>query len=215
MGHEFHFCGESLIARPSGALYWPDREWLVVADLHLGKSERYARRDRGLLPPYETQDTLDRLQEELTALNPKRLIFLGDSFDDDHARLALRPEHRARIDQMISQTDSLWITGNHDPMTAEASFLGGRVSMDLCDRLNFRHMRGEGPDISGHYHPVMQIAGKRWRCFIVTKRHLVLPAFGAYTGGLDINDKTFHPWARQGFALLCGRQIFAAPLPQT
>lgn len=215
MGHAFHFCGERLVARPSGALYWPDREWLVVSDLHLGKSERYARMGRGLLPPYETVDTLDRLEAEMMALAPKKLIFLGDSFDDDRARLALPREHSARIEQMISGVDSVWITGNHDPMASESRYLGGDVCEDLVDGLNFRHIRGDGPDISGHYHPVMQIAGKRWRCFVVTHRHLILPAFGAYTGGLEIGDSAFHPWARQGFALLCGRQIFAAPLPQS
>lgn len=213
MSFAFTFAGYALEARASGALHWPDKRCLVVSDLHLGKSERYARLNRGLLPPYENEDALKRLASELDAVQPKTVIFLGDTFDDDLARISLSGDHVEWLQTMLARRETIWITGNHDKQVEEEGFLGGRVVEELHLGLRFRHIRREGPDVSGHYHPVLRVAGRRWRCFAVTKKHLILPAFGQYTGGLDLSDPVYSPWLGTGYALVCGRTVFPAPLP--
>ena len=107
--------GASLVPRPSGALWWPAMRLLCVADLHLGRSERLARRGGALLPPYETAATLDRLAAELAALAPSSVVCLGDSFDDCAAGAALPASERDRLTALIAGRDWTWIAGNHDP----------------------------------------------------------------------------------------------------
>ena len=113
-GYVFDFAGQRLEARASGALWWPDRRWLVVADLHLGKSERMARRGGALLPPYEVAATLDRLGAEIAATDPAAVISLGDGFDDDAAGRELPDEVCDRLHRLAEGRDWVWITGNHD-----------------------------------------------------------------------------------------------------
>lgn len=211
-GYPFRFAGADLVARPSGALWWPARHMLVVADLHLGRSERYARRGGALLPPFEVADTLDRLDGEIAALNPARIVSLGDAFDDGLAAARIATEARARIGLMARGRDWLWITGNHDPDAVPPEF-PGQSAADLPGDITLRHRAAEGPDISGHMHPSVRLAGRRWRCFVLARAHLILPAFGTYTGGLDIGDPAFGPMATGGIALACADRIFALPMP--
>lgn len=209
-GFEFTFHGQSFVARPSGALYWPSERSLVVADLHLGRSDRYARRGGALLPPYENQLTLERLSYEIQELAPQRVISLGDSFDDDQAATGM---DLAELTALAEGRDWIWISGNHDPLSQGLGALPGRVLPEWHAALVFRHIAATGPDVSGHLHPVITLAGKRWRCFLLAPEHLILPAFGSYTGGLDVSDPAFEGWSRPGFALICGRKVFATPLP--
>ena len=169
------FAGAELIARPSGALFWPKWGALIVADLHLGKSERMARRGGPLLPPFDGAETVARLRAEIDALRPRMTFLLGDTFDDDTAATDI-------LDPLRLLTDLHLITGNHD-----------RASGTPCLRLDgiaLRHMADpdDTPDISGHYHPKLILAGRRHRAFLIGARHMVVPAFGAYTGGMDGND---------------------------
>lgn len=212
-GFPFRFAGADLVARPSGALWWPARRMLVFADLHLGRSERYARRGGPLLPPFEVADTLDRLAGEIAALNPKQVASLGDAFDDDLAATRIAPEARARIDQMARGRDWLWISGNHDRAAVPAEFHGRSVP-ELPGGITLCHKAGTGPDISGHMHPSTRLAGRNWRCFVLGSRHLILPAFGTYTGGLDIGNPAFDPLAGGGIALVCAERMFALPMPR-
>ena len=214
MGYAFDFAGLSLQARASGALWWPKAQTLIVSDLHLGRSIRVARKGIGLLPPYEVEDTLTRLEAEIAALKPKRLISLGDAFDDMPASQELEPRQAERLRRMTGQHEWIWISGNHDP-AAHLQDLGGEVMESWNQSPVFRHIMALGaPDITGHMHPVMVIGGRRMRCFVVSGDHLILPAFGAYVGGLDLRDPSFSPWARQGLALICGRRVAAAPVPR-
>ncbi|MFT3690350.1 ligase-associated DNA damage response endonuclease PdeM [Paenirhodobacter sp.] len=206
--HAFRFAGAGFVARPSGALWWPERRMLIVADLHLGRSERYARRGGALLPPFEVVDTLDRLEAEIAALDPAHVVSLGDAFDDDLAARRLAPE--TRIHGMATGRDWLWICGNHDPHPPPG--LPGRSAAELPGAIALRHQAAQGPDISGHMHPSVRLAGRRWRCFVLGQGHLILPAFGTYTGGLDIADPAFAALAGGGIALACGERIFALPL---
>lgn len=211
-GYPFRFAGAGFIARPSGALWWPDRRMLVVADLHLGRAERYARRGGALLPPFEVQDTLERLASEIAALDPARVVSLGDAFDDDPAAHHIGAKDAALLRDMARDRDWIWISGNHDPGRLPAN-LSGVVVPDLPGAITLRHQAGEGPDISGHMHPSTRLAGRRFRCFVVGARHLILPAFGTYTGGLDLTDPAFAPLATGGMALACSARVFARPVP--
>lgn len=202
----FTFHGQHLIALPSGALHWPAQDALLVADLHLGKSERMARRGGALLPPYETQATLDRLIADLHRTATGRLVALGDSFDDDAAASALSPDARATLDQITARQETLWIIGNHDPQAL------GLPDLTLSG-LTLRHIAERpGPDISGHYHPKITLAGCRLPAFLIGADHLILPAYGAYTGGLDATDPALTALIPKGHAIITGTRTRMVPL---
>lgn len=210
-GYPFRFAGEQMIARASGALWWPARRMLVVADLHLGRSERYARRGGALLPPFEVTDTLDRLEREFTALGPARVVSLGDTFDDDLAATQITSGALHQIARMAVGRDWLWITGNHDRCSVPRTF-PGQSARDLPGAITLRHQAACGPDISGHMHPSTRLAGRTWRCFVLAQDHLILPAFGTFTGGLDIGDAAFDRLAPDSIALICSDRVFASPV---
>lgn len=219
--HRFALGAETLEARPSGALWWPSRRWLAVADLHLGKSERLARRGGPLLPPYETAETLRRLGDEIAALAPAAVICLGDSFDDEAAGEALPAEAAGRLAALAAGRRWIWIAGNHDPGPLS---LPGEHRGELAEGvLTFRHeAAAEAPglgrgEVSGHWHPKARLcAGGRVLsrpCFVVSRAgRVVLPAFGAYTGGLDARAAPLRRLAPEGLALLTGARVVAAPL---
>lgn len=207
----FRFHGQRLEARASGALFWPVRRWLIVADLHLGKSERMARRGGPLLPPYETQATLDRLSAEIAATDPARVLSLGDGFDDDAAGRGLDDQACAQLHAMATGRDWTWVSGNHDPGQI-CSRLPGRNVSEVADALILRHQAGDGPDVSGHFHPCIRLAGTRRRCFLIGIDHLILPAFGAYTGGLPADHPALTTLVPEGLAVACGARALAMPL---
>ena len=209
---------ERLEARASGALWWEAERLLCVADLHLGKAERLARRGGPLLPPYETAETLDRLAAEIARLAPAAVVALGDSFDDGAAAEALGPADAERIAALAAGRDWIWIAGNHDPGPLA---LPGRHLAELRrGPLVFRH--AARPDaapgeISGHYHPKLRLAARgravTRACFLHDARRLIMPAFGAYAGGLRADHPAlralFSPPAR---AILTGAPCVAVPL---
>lgn len=190
---DLHLNGAELLADISGALAWPARRLLAVADLHLEKGSAFASRGR-LLPPYDTAATLARLEATIEAHDPQTVICLGDSFHDGKASARLGRADAARLKRLTSSVDWIWIAGNHDP--APPASLGGRAMSEFClGPLVFRHIAEKGlvaGEVSGHFHPK---AGLNWRgrhvggrCFIGDTRRLILPAFGAYAGGLDVRD---------------------------
>jgi DNA ligase-associated metallophosphoesterase len=181
-----------------------------VADLHLGKSERMARRGGVLLPPYETQSTLDRLKAEVDATNPTTVISLGDGFDDDAAGRALPDNVCQALQAMAQGRRWVWVSGNHDPGVV-CSRLPGQSVTELNEGIMLRHEAGQGTDVSGHYHPCLRLAGQRLRCFLVGEKHLIMPAFGAYTGGLMLTDPVLRSIVPAGVAIACGHR--AMPLP--
>lgn len=209
--YAFDFAGQRLEARASGTLYWPARGWLIVADMHLGKSERMARRGGALLPPYETEATLERLEAEIAATTPEVVVSLGDAFDDDAAGRGLEDAICARIAALARGRSWFWVSGNHDPGAICPRLPGTNVA-ELRDGLVLRHEAGQGPDISGHYHPCLRLAGQRRRCFLVGRDHLILPAFGAYTGGLEASSRTLAALVPQGIAIACGPRALALPI---
>ncbi len=216
---EFSFAGQNLSALPSGALWWPAQQLLCVSDLHLGKSERMARRGGAILPPYESQDTLDRLAKDLEHTRAATVICLGDSFDDLDASLSLPGPERLRIATLQAGRRWIWIEGNHDPGPVE---LGGtHLAEWTCDTLTFRHIaqpRAQG-EISGHYHPKATLrAGGRSitrPAFLFDSSRLILPAFGTYTGGLRSSDQVLTDLMEpNAVAILTGAQPQMIPMPR-
>ncbi len=199
-----HLAGEMLQPLPQGALWWPDQRLLIVSDLHFEKGSAYAARGQ-MLPPYDTRATLTRIETLCDALAPRTVISLGDSFHDRSAELRLSEEDAARIRILTSRHDWLWIEGNHDP--APPAALGGRAQSELrLGALIFRHEpTGERGEVAGHLHPCARIDGRgqsvRRKCFISDGERLVLPAMGAFTGGLNVLDPAFAPLFPQGFSV--------------
>ncbi len=209
--------GATLRALGSGALWYPDAQILTVSDLHLGKSERMARRTGKLLPPYETLDTLTRLTSDLETTSPKTVICLGDSFDDRLAEAALPDPFRTTLTQMIAGRKWVWIEGNHDPGPTELA--GTHLASYSHGPLSFRHIAdpnaGAG-EVSGHYHPkfTLQTKGKSITraAFLYDETRLILPAYGTYTGGLRSTDPAFDPlFPGQFSAIMTGPTATAIP----
>ena len=217
MSHRLTLCGQTLIARTSGALFWPEQALLCVSDLHLGKSERLARRAGALLPPYETRDTLMRLEAEIEATRASRVICLGDSFDDAASLDGLDEGERLWLLRLIAGRDWLWIAGNHDAGPLD---IAGSHRAEACiGRLRFRHIAEpeDHGEVSGHYHPKARLAGKAWPCFLADEARLILPAFGTYTGGLWTHDPALAGlMGPKALAVLCGgTQARVIPMPRT
>jgi uncharacterized protein len=210
--------GALLQARASGALWWPEQALLCVADLHLGKSDRVARRGGPLLPPYETAETLDRLGDEIGALAPARVVCLGDSFDDCAGARAMGEAATGRLTALMAGRDWVWIAGNHDPGPIA---LPGRNLAELrLGPLSFRHeaQRDAAPgEVSGHYHPKARLpargAGLSRPCFLADAARLILPAFGAYTGGMRCDHPALLALLRaDARAILTGTPCASLPL---
>lgn len=215
-GYGFDLAGARLLALPSGALYWPEAGCLVVSDLHLGRSERYARRAGALLPPYEVEETLARLDADIATTEPALVICLGDSFDDAEAA-GLEERAALWLARLMAGRRWVWIAGNHDPGPLA---LGGEHLGELVlGPLAFRHEAAAGAvsgEVSGHYHPKITIAGCSIRCFLVDGARAILPAYGTYTGGLRIDDRAFAALMAEGArAVLTGRAARVIPMPRT
>ena len=189
--HEFTFQGLRLLATPGGALLAPDVNALIVSDLHLGKAERIARREGRLTPPYEARETLSRLDALIARFRPATVICLGDSFDDDASAGALGGPERAMLSVMLAGRRWVWIAGNHDPAPIG---LGGECVAELTlGGVVFRHEAEPGAvgEVSGHYHPKARLRGPGRPAFLVDENRIIMPAFGAYTGGLNVLDPAF------------------------
>jgi uncharacterized protein len=216
---EITVAGVTLVADAAGALYWPEEKLLVAADLHLEKGSAYAARGV-LLPPYDTAATLARLHRLIDRYTPRVVVALGDSFHDgggparmaDTCRLALTALQRGR--------DWVWLAGNHDP--DPAGNIGGHFAdMLALGALTFRHEPSadaiEG-EVAGHLHPLACIVQRgralRRRCFAGDGHRLVMPAFGAFAGGLNVRNRAIASLfrARQFTAHVLGeRRLYAVP----
>jgi uncharacterized protein len=186
--------GVSLIADLSGALLWEEHRLLVVSDLHLEKGSSFAARGV-LLPPYDTATTLHRLASVILRHDPRTVIALGDSFHDRTAHDRLSGSDRDAIASLQARRDWIWISGNHDPDLPRE--LGGVVSSEVAiGPIVFRHQpTGAVGEIAGHLHPKARVSHRgrsiERRCFACDGERAVMPAFGAYAGGLNIRDAVF------------------------
>lgn len=217
--HAFTLAGSQLHALGTGALWWPAQSMLCVSDLHLGKSERIARRGGHWLPPYETRDTLNRLAQDLTRTNARTVVCLGDSFDDLSAAHALPEEERLWIAGLQAGRRWVWIEGNHDPGPIN---MGGTHLAELpVPPLTFRHIAkpGASGEISGHYHPKAQVKTRvrtiSRPAFLADQDRVILPSYGTYTGGLRSSDPVFSGLMRaEAVAILTGPMTQIIPMPR-
>lgn len=221
--HSIPLSSASFQADLHGALLWPAEETLVVADLHLEKGSSFAGRARAqFLPPYDTRATIERLEHLLGRHAPRRVICLGDSVHDSGAEGRIDSADSARIRAMTSSCDWIWIAGNHDPEPPIG--WGGTVLREVAiGDVVFRHqaqtetLDDDIGEISGHFHPVASVATRSARisarCFVGDGRRLVLPAFGAYTGGLNVLDPAIAKLFDLAFnvVMLGRRRLFAFP----
>ena len=208
-GHpaETHIAGVRVALDPAGALLLPESGTLIVSDLHLEKGASFARRGV-MLPPYDTAATLARLAALVARYRPQTVVSLGDSFHDADASAGLDEADRARLSALIEGRRWVWIRGNHDPLPPDG--LAGEVCEAVeIGGLTFRHEPGPRPaegEIAGHLHPAATVVARgrrlRRRCFASDGSRLVMPSFGAYTGGLCVRDPAvsrlfgpdYHAW---------------------
>ena len=208
-----HIAATRLLLDPLGALYWPDRSLLAVADLHLEKGTAAAASGH-LVPPWDTRTTLERLTLLLRRYRPKTLIALGDTFHDRNAAARMLPRDTERLTQLTAGLHVIWVLGNHDP----APQLPGATTVAHEDGpFIFRHIARSAPpiadgwaEICGHHHPKASIPARAAHvtrpCFVTDGRRIMLPALGAYTGGLDVRDHAIaHLFPRGGRVFLLGQ----------
>ena len=191
-------CGKAFRADKSGALYWPSEGALIVADMHLEKGSAFAARGQ-MLPPYDTRETLQRLAAVIERTDASTVIALGDSFHDGDGAGRMSEQDLEALKILQEGRDWIWVTGNHDP--AIGAVLGGYVTDSVtADGLTLRHEPGAcraTHEIAGHLHPAAKLSRHghtiRRPCFVGNGLRLVLPAFGSFTGGLNVLDDAFAP----------------------
>jgi DNA ligase-associated metallophosphoesterase len=191
---EVAIAGVVVTADCEGALYWNQEGILAVADLHLEKGSSFAARGV-LLPPYDTAATLARLALLIARYAPRAVVALGDSFHDGDGPDRIAASDREALAALQRGRDWIWIAGNHDPDPPDG--IGGSFGAALAiGPLTFRHApTGTEGEVAGHLHPVARVSGRGRtvgrRCFASDGRRLVMPAFGAYAGGLNVRHRAF------------------------
>lgn len=205
------FAGLGCLLDHAGVLYLPDEATLVVADLHLEKGSAFAAHGQ-FLPPFDSEATLLRLAAVIERYQPRRVIALGDSFHDAAASERLSARAMAILQALAAARDWLWISGNHDPAPPQG--VPGAYSEGV--KLGSAGLRHEpdavspGPQICGHFHPVARLSGRginlRRRCFAFHENLLILPAFGALTGGLNVRDVALARWLGADFSVCVAGQ---------
>jgi len=217
----FAMGGESFVLDRSGALYWPERKTLIAADLHFEKGSSYARRGQ-FLPPYDTRETLSRLASVITRYEVRTFIALGDSLHDRKAHERVMPDDLAALRELQTGRDWIWLSGNHDP-ELDASLAGEVMGTVELGRITLRHEPSNGlagHEIAGHLHPAARLLRHgctiRRPCFFGTRQRLIMPAFGAFTGGLNILDPAFgmvHGGAEDASVFMLGRDgLYPVPM---
>ncbi len=209
--------GESLTLDLCGGLWLEAHRTLIVSDLHLEKGSSFAARSGQFLPPYDTRETLACLHEAVARFDPRCVVALGDSFHDARGPERMEPGDRALLAALQEGRDWVWIAGNHDAAVNEG--VGGRYTETLSlGGLTLRHEPRPGAaagEVAGHLHPCGKVAMRgravRRRCFVSDGHRLIMPAFGAFTGGLNVRDAAFEPLFPNGFTahLLGDGRVFA------
>ncbi len=213
------FGGHHLLLDPLGGVFWPEAGLLAVADLHLEKGSAAALAG-SLVPPWDTPATLDRLGALIARWRPLTVVALGDSFHDRHGFSRMDRASAERLLGFARSADFVWVLGNHDPEPSPG-LTGWVTPCWSFDGLEFCHQArpGHGPELVGHHHPKARIptrAGTITRpCYVADDRRLMLPALGAFTGGLDVASPAIRAlFPRGGQAFLLGKdRLFGFPLP--
>ncbi|MGR3814426.1 MAG: ligase-associated DNA damage response endonuclease PdeM [Cognatishimia activa] len=218
-GVDFSLAGAQLTALGSGALWWQEKRLLCVSDLHLGKSERLARLSGQVLPPYDTQDTLIRLEHDLQQTQAAIVVCLGDSFDDLEVLDELPEAETNWIHRLQAGRRWIWIEGNHDPGPVQLP--GSHLAELPLPPLTFRHIaqQGKSGEISGHYHPKVRVQTRLRSisrpAFLFDSDRIIMPSYGTYTGGLRSSDDVLKSLMRpEAQAIVTGQTPRIVPLPK-
>ncbi|WOI52875.1 ligase-associated DNA damage response endonuclease PdeM [Parvularcula sp. LCG005] len=212
-----HLAGQPVVMDAAGALWLPQHEMLIVSDLHFEKGSHYAK--RGLfLPPYDTRATLTALEQLCRIYRPRTILSLGDAFHDPEAEERMDDADAARLDALCRSVDWIWVLGNHDPYPPKR-FCGAVHSTVEIHGLTFAHEPWEVPEwnLAGHLHPcaiaVRDGHGVRRACFVSDDTRMILPSFGAYTGGLNVMDTAFRAVFSRAFQVhLLGKdRVYRVP----
>ncbi|MCA8868835.1 MAG: ligase-associated DNA damage response endonuclease PdeM [Rhodobacteraceae bacterium] len=214
--YDFPFASARLTALPSGGLWWSERGILAVSDLHFGKSHRLTRKRSSLLPPHDNQETLTRLEHDILVRNPATIICLGDSFDDLAAVEELDQADHRWLTCLMAGRRWIWIEGNHHPGPVD---VGGTHLAEYREAaLTFRHIADPDAqaEVSGHFHPKTRIKAMGRSisrpCFLLDDKRLILPAYGAFTGGLRSDAPVLRElMSPNSIAVLTGK--LATPVP--
>ncbi len=213
----FHIGTERVMLDPAGVLYWPAARLLAVADLHLEKGSAAARRG-ALLPPWDTRITLDRLLNRVCHWRPEIVVALGDSFHDNGGPARLPPVEADRLRRIAAATRLFWVLGNHDPLPPDGlpgehgdAFRLGPLAFRHESRARSLRHEAERAEICGHHHPKARVATRGGPisrpCFVADPARMIMPAFGAYTGGLDVSHPAIATlFPRGGRAFLLGAE---------
>ena len=213
--HDIALGGQAAALDLTGAMYLPEHDALLVADLHFEKGSSFARRGM-MLPPYDTRETLTALSEAVFRFDPRTVVALGDSFHDVRGPERLDRADRDAISRLQAGREWIWVTGNHDHTLP--GHIGGTVTAEIeVAGLTLRHepVVDGGAELAGHLHPVGKVAMRgrsvRRRCFVTDGTRCLLPAFGAYAGGLNVCDAVFKPLFPNAFTahLIGDGRLFA------
>jgi len=189
----FSFAGEEMRLLPERALYWPREQALLIADLHLEKASFFAKHGQ-MLPPYDSRATLERLALAIRETGARRVFALGDNFHDSAGEARLEPHAAGMLAALTRATQWVWITGNHDAEMTDT--VGGELAEEaITGGLVLRHKAQAGelrPELSGHFHPKLTVSTRGRRiaraCAVMSERRIILPAYGALTGGMNAAD---------------------------
>ncbi|MGC6537424.1 MAG: ligase-associated DNA damage response endonuclease PdeM [Candidatus Puniceispirillaceae bacterium] len=214
---QVRFHGHDLLLCADGTIFFPDKHYLLVSDLHLEKGA--ALSTAAPIPQFDTADTLARLQTTITRFNPQKIICLGDSFHSNERAFRMPATYSDQLQKMGELAEFIWITGNHDSILPDR--LPGKIYTDYqIDNLRLTHEADNlpmTPTLSGHFHPKARIKLRArhlsTRCFVQNSLNIIMPAFGSYTGGLNIIDKAFAPFIdKQTRLYLChDNRIYGLP----
>ena len=205
LSETFRLSGVPVVLDCSGAMWLPEAQMLVVSDLHFEKGSSFARRGFPV-PPYDTRATLDGLERLMRLCRPKSVLSLGDAFHDRGAEARMDEADARRLDALCAAADWVWVLGNHDPEPPKRFRGTAEIAVEIGG-LSFVHEPGEaeGWQVAGHLHPcaVAEKGGRGVRrpCFVTDGERLIMPAFGAFTGGLNVLEPPFAPAFPDGFAV--------------
>jgi hypothetical protein len=205
------FAYHEFLLHPAGILFWPEKSMAIVSDLHLEKGSHFAQKGF-FLPPYDTQETLERLHKTIADLKPRKILILGDTFHDAKGHARLPSQERALFDKLLGY-NPIWITGNHDGDFVPQGFTAHQTF--TLEGITFNHEAtlDAAFEISGHFHPKVDIVHKRAfisrPCFIEDGNKMILPAFGAYTGGLPITHGSFTRILKNPRIYALGNKVYA------
>lgn len=210
-GLEVTLAGEAVRLLPDGAVYWEAKQTLWLSDLHLGKAAHF--RKHGVpIGSEPTLATLHRLREQLKSRQPSRVLMLGDLFHSDINR---EWEPFAGLCDEFAHLEWVLVQGNHDMIPDALLRESGIEQVGRLDEapFTFTHDPADlepdfGYHVCGHVHPGIRLAGAgrqrlRLRCFHVSDRQAVMPAYGAFTGMYTIDPaKTDRVFAVTGEAVI-------------